>query len=211
MSTVAPAQAPSSGAPRVETPAPADHRDGWRHRLRPGRLIALALVVEDIWATAPYPHNNSVGDTVVWTNQARTKHTATSDDEGKTFDTDEIAQGQSSKPVKFEREGEFRCRCKMHGETMSGTVVATSRSSEAGWTSRRDSRRPIGASTPRTRMVRAPNVRDRSEPRRRKRRPWPHNRPMKPRWQAKRDLRNGLREKSTPSSAGRSSPSCSPC
>ena len=32
-----------------------------------------------------------VGDTVVWTNQARTKHTATSNDEGKTFDTDEIA------------------------------------------------------------------------------------------------------------------------
>src|SRR6476661_1109463 len=49
-----------------------------------------------------------VGDTVVWTNQARTKHTATSDDEGKTFDTDEIAPGQSSKSLKFEREGEFR-------------------------------------------------------------------------------------------------------
>ena len=43
-----------------------------------------------------------VGDTVVWTNQARTKHTATSDD-GKTFDTDEIVPGQSSKSVKFER------------------------------------------------------------------------------------------------------------
>ena len=81
------------------------------------------MVVEDIWATAPYPHNNSVGDTVVWTNQARTKHTVTSDDEGETFDTGEIAPGQSSTSVKFEREGEFRCRCKVHGKTMSGTVV----------------------------------------------------------------------------------------
>jgi plastocyanin len=68
-----------------------------------------------------------VGDTVVWTNQARTKHTATSDEEGKTFDTDEIAPGQSSKSVKFEREGEFRYYCKVHGKTMSGTIVVKAR------------------------------------------------------------------------------------
>ncbi len=35
---------------------------------------------------------------------------------------------------------------------------------------------------------------DRYEPRRRKRRPKPYDRLMKPRWRAKRDLRNGLRE-----------------
>ena len=64
-----------------------------------------------------------VGDTVVWTNRARTKHTATSDDDGKTFDTAEIAPGQSSKAVKFEKEGEFRYYCKVHGKTMSGTIV----------------------------------------------------------------------------------------
>jgi plastocyanin len=68
-----------------------------------------------------------VGDTVVWTNQVRTKHTATSDDEGQTFDTDEIAPGQSSKSVKFEREGEFRYYCKVHGKTMSGTIVVKAR------------------------------------------------------------------------------------
>ena len=49
MSTVASAQAPSSGAPRVETPA-ADYRDGRRHRLRPGRLIAPAQVVAAVAA-----------------------------------------------------------------------------------------------------------------------------------------------------------------
>jgi membrane fusion protein, multidrug efflux system len=50
MSTVALAQGASSGAPRVETPA-AGHRDGRRHRLRPGRLIALALVVAAVAST----------------------------------------------------------------------------------------------------------------------------------------------------------------
>jgi hypothetical protein len=35
---------------------------------------------------------------------------------------------------------------------------------------------------------------DRSEPRRRKRRPTPYDRLMKPRWKAKRDLRRGVRE-----------------
>src|SRR5580658_4258195 len=48
-----------------------------------------------------------VGDSVVWTNDSRTKHTATSDDDGKTFNTGEIEQGKSSKPIKFETEGEF--------------------------------------------------------------------------------------------------------
>jgi plastocyanin len=64
-----------------------------------------------------------VGDSVVWTNKSRTAHTATSDDEGKTFDTDEVEPGKSSKPVKFEKEGEFKYHCKVHGKTMSGTVV----------------------------------------------------------------------------------------
>jgi plastocyanin len=64
-----------------------------------------------------------VGDSVVWTNDARTKHTATSDDDGKTFDTDEIEPGQSSKPVKFEKAGEFKYHCKVHGKAMSGTIV----------------------------------------------------------------------------------------
>jgi plastocyanin len=62
-----------------------------------------------------------VGDSVMWTNSSFTKHTATSD-EG-IFDTGEINPNESSKPVKFEKEGEFKYHCKMHGKTMSGTVV----------------------------------------------------------------------------------------
>src|SRR5262245_35465400 len=65
------------------------------------------------------------GDSVVWSNESRTTHTATSDDDGKTFDTDEIEPGKSSKPVKFEKVGEFKYHCKVHGKTMSGSVVVT--------------------------------------------------------------------------------------
>src|SRR4051812_35214855 len=57
-----------------------------------------------------------VGDSVVWNSEARTKHTAISDDDGKTFDTGEIEPGKSSKPVKFETEGEFKYHCKVHGK-----------------------------------------------------------------------------------------------
>jgi len=64
-----------------------------------------------------------VGDSVVWTNSALTAHTAISDDDGKTFDTGEIEPGQSSKPVKFDKEGEFKYHCKVHGKSMSGTIV----------------------------------------------------------------------------------------
>ena len=64
-----------------------------------------------------------VGESVVWNSEARTKHSATSDDDGKTFDTGDIEPGKSSKAVKFEKPGEFKYHCKVHGKTMSGTVV----------------------------------------------------------------------------------------
>ena len=63
-----------------------------------------------------------VGGSVVWTNKAFTNHTATSDD-GQTFDTGEIKPNESSSPVKFDKEGEFTYHCKIHGKTMSGTIV----------------------------------------------------------------------------------------
>ena len=63
-----------------------------------------------------------VGGSIVWTNKAFTNHTATSDD-GQTFDTGEIKPNESSRPVKFDKEGEFKYHCKIHGETMSGTIV----------------------------------------------------------------------------------------
>jgi plastocyanin len=64
-----------------------------------------------------------VGDSVAWTNNAFTKHTATSNDDGKTFDTGEIQPDATSSPVKFGNEGEFKYHCKIHGKSMSGTIV----------------------------------------------------------------------------------------
>ena len=64
-----------------------------------------------------------VGGSIVWTNKAFTNHTATSEDDGKTFDTGEIKPGESSSPVEFDKEGEFQYHCKIHGKTMGGTVV----------------------------------------------------------------------------------------
>jgi plastocyanin len=64
-----------------------------------------------------------VGDSVVWSNSSLTKHTATSDDDGKTFDAAEIKPDETSRPVKFEKAGEFNYHCKVHGKSMTGTIV----------------------------------------------------------------------------------------
>jgi plastocyanin len=64
-----------------------------------------------------------VGDAVVWTNKSFAAHTATSDDDGKTFDTGNVEPSGSSKAIKFEKEGEFKYHCVVHGKTMSGTIV----------------------------------------------------------------------------------------
>ena len=64
-----------------------------------------------------------VGDSVVWNNKAFAAHTATSDDDGKTFDTGNVEPGESSRGVKFETEGEFKYHCSVHGKTMSATIV----------------------------------------------------------------------------------------
>lgn len=93
----------------------------------PSEAKAITVTVKSL-SFDPKKLEVHVGDTVVWTNQARTKHTATSNDKCKMFDTNEIAPGKSSKLVKFEREGEFRYYCKVHGKTMSGTIVVKARS-----------------------------------------------------------------------------------
>jgi plastocyanin len=64
-----------------------------------------------------------VGDSVVWTNKSFTTHTATSDDDGTTFDTGEVERGKSSKPITFATAGEFKYHCKIHGKSMHATIV----------------------------------------------------------------------------------------
>jgi plastocyanin len=63
------------------------------------------------------------GQKVIWENVAYTDHSATSNDNGTTFDTGMIAPHQSSKEVRFEHPGTFPYHCKTHGMTMSGVVI----------------------------------------------------------------------------------------
>jgi plastocyanin len=67
------------------------------------------------------------GDSVAWTNKAFSRHTATSDDEGKAFDTGDIPPDESSKAVKFDKVGEFKYHCTVHGKTMSGIILVKER------------------------------------------------------------------------------------
>ena len=64
-----------------------------------------------------------VGDTVAWTNGSLTKHTASSDDDGKTFNSGEVKPDETSSPVIFDKAGEFRYHCQIHGRSMHGTIV----------------------------------------------------------------------------------------
>ena len=64
-----------------------------------------------------------IGDTVAWTNGSLTKHTATSDDDGKTFNSGEIKSGETSTPIKFDKAGEFKYHCQIHGRSMHGTIT----------------------------------------------------------------------------------------
>jgi plastocyanin len=65
----------------------------------------------------------TAGQKVTWENTAYTDHSATSNDNGKTFDTGMIAPHQSSKEIRFDRPGTFPYHCQVHGMTMSGVVV----------------------------------------------------------------------------------------
>ena len=64
-----------------------------------------------------------VGDSVVWSNDAHTAHTATSDDDSNAIDSGEIQPGKSSKAVAFNKAGEFKYHCEIHGRAMSGTII----------------------------------------------------------------------------------------
>ena len=92
-------------------------RDDPGKKAEPKRVVARSLKFD------PKKVEITEGESVVWTNEARTEHTATSDDDGKTFDTKEFKPGETTKAVKFEKAGEFKYHCKVHGKTMSGTVV----------------------------------------------------------------------------------------
>ncbi|MBC7660932.1 MAG: cupredoxin domain-containing protein [Chitinophagaceae bacterium] len=62
------------------------------------------------------------GQSIQWENTSLTDHSATSDDEGNTFDTGMIDPKRASKPVEFAKAGVYHYHCMMHGRTMSGLI-----------------------------------------------------------------------------------------
>jgi plastocyanin len=64
-----------------------------------------------------------VGDSVLWVNQGKALHTATSDDKGKTFDTGKVPPGEKSKAFKFEKVGTFKYHCALHPKMVGEIVV----------------------------------------------------------------------------------------
>jgi plastocyanin len=71
---------------------------------------------------APKEVEITVGQSVIWKNTALTKHSATSNDNGKTFDTEMLAPGKSSQVITFDKAGDYPYHCNLHGKTMSGEI-----------------------------------------------------------------------------------------
>jgi plastocyanin len=72
------------------------------------------------------------GSQVVWQNKGDDVHTATANDDS--FNTKGVQIGQSSAPIAFNKVGEFRYECLVHGSSMSGkikVIAATSKNAPA--------------------------------------------------------------------------------
>jgi plastocyanin len=79
-------------------------------------------------AFAPKEVTIKKGESVRWTNQDFTLHTATSGnpgdaDAGSIFDTGDLSHGESSDPIPFDNTGEFIYFCRHHPLTMVGAKV----------------------------------------------------------------------------------------
>lgn len=69
----------------------------------------------------PDPIEINVGDSVVWTNDHSQAHTASGTGDFS-WDTGNIAAGESAEPVEFTEAGSFTYRCALH-PFMTGTVT----------------------------------------------------------------------------------------
>jgi plastocyanin len=70
----------------------------------------------------PDPIQIKVGDTVTWTNNAGTTHTATSDTGA--WDTGNLAPGATSNAVPFPTAGTFAYHCAIHPSMVGAVVVS---------------------------------------------------------------------------------------
>jgi plastocyanin len=110
-------------------------------------LAADQAVTIEGFAFSPATVTVSVGDSVTWTNNDGTAHTAT----GSGFDTGNIAGGASGS-VTFQSAGSFDYACSIHPQ-MTGTVVVQAAAGGGGGGGG-------GATAPPTDMVPAPEGSD---------------------------------------------------
>ncbi len=80
---------------------------------------ARAVTIQN-FTFAPPTLTVSVGDTITWTNQDPSQHSAKAT--GGSFDTGALSQG-SAKTITFTVAGTFAYECAFHPSTMRGTVV----------------------------------------------------------------------------------------
>jgi LPXTG-motif cell wall-anchored protein len=121
-----PAQAPADEPPAV--PPPQALPDERPVKDPVARAAASANVTIKDFEFAPATVTVNVGDTVTWTNNGPTAHSATATD--GSFDTDVYPKGESRSHT-FESAGSFAYFCKPH-PNMKGTVIVQAASGEGG-------------------------------------------------------------------------------
>ena len=84
------------------------------------RAATQTVTISD-FTFAPATITLHPGDSVVWTNQDSTPHTATARD-GKIFDTGTIDPGGSAR-VTFHKRGDYPYRCAIHPDMLGEVVV----------------------------------------------------------------------------------------
>jgi LPXTG-motif cell wall-anchored protein len=130
----APAPAPAEPAPAEEAPAatpaePAAQTQRRRKRKQPAAVAAATenVTISDFQFT-PAQITVQQGDTVTWTNEGPTAHSATASD--GSFDTGIFSAG-GSRSQTFDEAGTFAYICTPH-PNMTGTVVVEASSSGGG-------------------------------------------------------------------------------
>lgn len=89
-------------------------------RIEPS-LLPLALLA----SYAPDPIEIQRGETLQWVNEDESVHTASHDANETAFHTGTLSSGVSSQVFRFLVPGEYTYECRVHPETMEGTVVVT--------------------------------------------------------------------------------------
>jgi plastocyanin len=132
------ATAPAEAVPNEQDPAAADAEATGEAKVRdlaeegPRKVVARAAATGDVvisdFEFTPHTVRVVEGDTVVWSNDGPTSHSATAKD--GSFDTGVFAKG-GSRQVTFDNPGTFAYYCTPH-PFMKGTVVVQAASANTG-------------------------------------------------------------------------------